>query len=201
MGKSIALGIFCVWGVLLNQLCFSYGKQFDDRKYLSKILPYYSHNGVTKFYNVTEIFKHNQLFCYIINRANHIIQKHNIDIIISPEARSLPIAGALAFLSQKPLVIIRKEGKLPGPTFKKTYKTAYSTNVIEIAKDDALKGKSALIIDDGIASGGTTVACIELVQMAGINVKKILAIINHHYAKRAPQLRKYNSKIETFYDF
>lgn len=176
------------------------------RDYLQKILPFYAFKGVSHFYDVLKIHENPELTSYIASSfIKHIEdlkldgkEKMNLAIAV-PELRGVPIASIIHERLGIPLYIIRKQGKTPGPIFSKQYNTAYSSDTLEISADSDLRGKNIVLIDDGIASGGTTLACCELLEAAGAKVQGIFAIINHTYATKEPGLEKYN--IKTLFDF
>jgi adenine phosphoribosyltransferase len=70
----------------------------------------------------------------------------------------------LAVKMQLPLVFIRKEGKLPAEKVEVAYQLEYGEAVIEMHKDSIVPGERVLIIDDLLATGGTTNAAVELVE-------------------------------------
>ncbi|MBR6003139.1 MAG: adenine phosphoribosyltransferase, partial [Lachnospiraceae bacterium] len=66
-----------------------------------------------------------------------------------------------------PFVLIRKKGKLPCETVSKEYSLEYGTATIEMHKDSIKPGQKVLIVDDLIATGGTTKAMVELIESLG----------------------------------
>lgn len=64
-------------------------------------------------------------------------------------------------------LMIRKDGKLPGETYTCTYDLEYGTATLAIQKDRNINGQSVVIMDDLLATGGTLVAAINLVEQAG----------------------------------
>ena len=63
--------------------------------------------------------------------------------------------------------MIRKRGKLPGPTIRYTYDLEYGSDTIEVQQDAITPGQRVVVLDDLIATGGTMQAAIELVQQQG----------------------------------
>ena len=74
------------------------------------------------------------------------------------ESRGFVIATALALKFGKGMIMIRKAGKLPGQTIKKSYDIEYGMPVMEIQKDALNHDQRILIADDLIATGGTAIA-------------------------------------------
>ena len=87
--------------------------------------------------------------------------------MLSPESRGFIFGTPLAYLYHKPFVLIRKKGKLPCETVSQQYDLEYGTATIEMHKDAIVPGQKVLIVDDLIATGGTTEAMIKLVESLG----------------------------------
>lgn len=84
---------------------------------------------------------------------------------------------SLAQFLQKPFLIIRKAGKLPGKVRKKEYELEYGTAAIEVQEDLITKGQKVLIHDDLLATGGTAQAAASLIQEIGGSVAGFLFLI------------------------
>jgi adenine/guanine phosphoribosyltransferase-like PRPP-binding protein len=72
---------------------------------------------------------------------------------------------------------------------------------IPINKKDGLKDKVAVLIDDGIASGGSAEACCKLLEQLNVSVKLVLAMIKHQYAQTNASLFTPFRKVKTLFDF
>ncbi len=83
----------------------------------------------------------------------------------------------IAYNNRKPFVLIRKKGKLPCETVSREYDLEYGTAVIEMHKDSIQKGQKVLIVDDLIATGGTTEAMIRLIESLGGEVVGIVVLM------------------------
>ncbi len=173
------------------------------RDYLQKALQHYPFKGVDKFYDVLKIYENPVLTGYIVASFVTAIEKLNLDssnlCIATPEVRGIPAAAMVAEILQVPLVMIRKAGKIPGEVISKNYATAYSEDVLEISTHSDLKNRDVILIDDGIASGGTTLTCCDLIEQVGGKIKMILGVINHTYKEKTPVLQQYN--VQTLFDF
>lgn len=99
------------------------------------------------------------------------------DIVVGPESRGFIFGVPIAYLQHKAFVPIRKEGKLPCETIQMEYDLEYGKAVLEIHKDAIKKGQKVVIIDDLIATGGTTEAMIKLIEKLGGIVVKICVVI------------------------
>ena len=90
-----------------------------------------------------------------------------VDLVAAIEARGFAIGGALAVRLGAGLLLVRKEGKLPGATLSEDYALEYGTDRLAIHVDAVAPGARVLIVDDLIATGGTALAAARLVTRAG----------------------------------
>ena len=90
-----------------------------------------------------------------------------IDLVAAIEARGFAIGGALAVKLGAGLLLVRKDGKLPGATIAEDYALEYGTDRLAMHVDAVAPGARVLIIDDLIATGGTALAAMRLVRRAG----------------------------------
>jgi adenine phosphoribosyltransferase len=99
------------------------------------------------------------------------------------------------------LVLIRKEGKLPGPTIKQSYTIEYGTRVMEIQEDSILNGEKVLIADDLLATGGTALAAASLVEKLGATVVGFVFIISLNYLEGPNKLKDQGYKVNSILEF
>ena len=90
-----------------------------------------------------------------------------IDLVAAIEARGFAIGGALAVTLGAGMLLIRKDGKLPGKTIAEDYALEYGTDRLAMHVDACAPGARVLIVDDLIATGGTALAAARLVRRAG----------------------------------
>ena len=86
------------------------------------------------------------------------------DKVIGIDARGFPFASIIAHREQIPLVLARKQGKLPGDTFTEQFALEYGTASLEIQADVIQPNDRVIIVDDLMATGGTVGAAINLVE-------------------------------------
>ena len=94
------------------------------------------------------------------------------------DARGFLIGSAVAYALNKPLVLFRKQGKLPADVLAEGYQTEYGEAFLEVHADSLCEGDSVLIFDDLIATGGTLLAAASLVRRLGARVFEAAAIID-----------------------
>jgi adenine phosphoribosyltransferase len=93
-----------------------------------------------------------------------------IELVAAIEARGFAIGGALAVKLGAGLLLIRKDGKLPGKTIAEDYALEYGTGRLAMHVDACTPDARVLIVDDLLATGGTALAAVRLVRRAGGHV-------------------------------
>jgi len=100
------------------------------------------------------------------------------DIILGPDARGFLFGTPVAAILSKPFIMVRKQKKLPGKVIQKEYLLEYGkSNILEIQENRIKLGQKVIIIDDVLATGGTTKAIINLVESQGGIVIKIIFLL------------------------
>ena len=83
------------------------------------------------------------------------------------DARGFLIGSIIAYQLNKPLILFRKQGKLPADVLAEGYQTEYGEAFLEVHADSLCEGDSVLMFDDLIATGGTLIAAANLVRRMG----------------------------------
>jgi adenine phosphoribosyltransferase len=121
--------------------------------------------------------------------------------IAAIESRGFIIGSLLAKSLNKGLILIRKEGKLPGPTVKQSYDIEYGTRIMEIQNDAILEGEKILIVDDLLATGGTAIASASLVEKLGGTVVGFVFIICLNYLEGMNKLRNHGYNVSCILEY
>ena len=100
-----------------------------------------------------------------------------VDKVVGIEARGFILAASVACQLGSGFVPVRKQGRLPGPTYARSYQLEYGTATIEVHQDAFAPGERVLIVDDVLATGGTAEATADLVRRAGAEVAGIAVIL------------------------
>ena len=100
-----------------------------------------------------------------------------VDKVAGIEARGFILAAPVALQLGAGFVPVRKQGKLPGPTYAQSYDLEYGSATVEVHQDAFAPGERVLIVDDVLATGGTGSATAELVRKAGAEVAAIAVIM------------------------
>ena len=129
------------------------------------------------FYDITGILVNPDAFKFCIDQMASIYKDAQVDAIAAVESRGFLFAAPLAECLKKPLVLIRKKGKLPGDTYQCSYSLEYGTATVEVHKADVKKGYKYIVIDDLIATGGTLLAAKNLIEQGGGEVTDFFGVI------------------------
>jgi adenine phosphoribosyltransferase len=133
-------------------------------------IPDYPKQGI-QFKDITTVLKQPELFGYIVDTISEIYKNSGITKVVCIESRGFIFGGALATRLNAGFVPIRKPGKLPAEKYSKSYQLDYGIDSIEIHKDALSSDDIILLHDDLLATGGTSLAAISLIN--NFSVKKI----------------------------
>ena len=125
------------------------------------------------FRDVTSILQDADGLHLAIDLMQKELEDVDFDLVVGPESRGFIFGVPIAYNLHKPFIPVRKKGKLPCETVSVEYDLEYGTAVIEIHKDAIKPGQKVVVIDDLMATGGTTEAIIKLVEQLGGEVVKI----------------------------
>lgn len=131
-----------------------------------------------------------------------IIEKLNgvdFNVVVGPEARGFIFGAPVAYTLNKSFALIRKKGKLPCETISEDYELEYGTATLEMHKDSIKPGDKVVIVDDLIATGGTTKAMIKLIERLGGEVVRICNVIELVDLKGRENLKGY--QVESLIQF
>lgn len=129
------------------------------------------------FRDVTSVCEDAEGFALAIDKMQELIKDMEIDAVCGAESRGFIFGAPIAYNLKKPFHLIRKKGKLPCETIEQSYELEYGTATIEMHKNSIKPGQKVLIVDDLIATGGTTEAMIKLVEALGGEVVGVVVMI------------------------
>lgn len=129
------------------------------------------------FRDITGILQDKDGIQLAIDQLQQLLEGIDFDVIAAPESRGFIFGMPIAYNLHKPFIPIRKKGKLPRETVSVSYELEYGTAEIEIHKDSLKKGDRVVIVDDLIATGGTTEAMVKLIEQLGATVVKIVFVM------------------------
>lgn len=113
------------------------------------------------------------------------------DVVVGPESRGFIFGVPVAYAMHKGFVPVRKKGKLPCKTISVSYDLEYGSAELEMHEDAIKPGQKVVIIDDLIATGGTTEAIVKLIEKLGGEVVKICFVMELAGLKGREKLNGY----------
>lgn len=119
------------------------------------------------FRDITTLLQNGEAFKLLIDEMVKSLNGIQVDLVVGPEARGFIIGAAIAYAIGAGFVPARKPGKLPCKSMRYEYQLEYGMDAIEIHEGSVLPGQRVLIVDDLLATGGTALAAVKLVEQAG----------------------------------
>jgi adenine phosphoribosyltransferase len=148
----------------------------DLKKYIRSIQDY-PKKGIL-FRDITTLIKEPKAFNHSIDKIIDISKKIEFNKISAIESRGFIFASVVSYLTNKPLILLRKKNKLPAERHSVDFQLEYGEATIEVHKDSIDKNDKVLVIDDLIATGGTAEAAAKLIEISGGKVSGFIFIIN-----------------------
>ena len=139
-------------------------------------IPDFPEEGII-FRDVTSVLQDAEGLQLAIDTMQGMVKDLEYYVVAGPESRGFIFGTPIAYNNKKPFVLIRKAGKLPRETVSISYDLEYGKATIEMHKDSIKPGQKVLIVDDLIATGGTTEAMIKLVESLGGQVVGIVVLM------------------------
>ncbi len=161
----------------------------DLKKYIRDI-PNFPKEGII-FKDITTLLKDGKAFARAVNMIADEYKNKKVDVILSVEARGFIFGAAVAYKMGVGLVPVRKKGKLPHKTHSIMYDLEYGQDTLQIHQDAFAKGANVLIVDDLLATGGTTQAVVKLVEKMGGEIAGIAFVIELLPLKGRDKLKGY----------
>lgn len=134
----------------------------DLSKYIRDVIDYPKEGIVFK--DLTPLWKDKDALKDTIESMADKVKNEKIDLIVGAESRGFMVGAALALYMGCGFIPVRKKGKLPCKTISETYELEYGTDTLYMHEDAIEKGQRVLIVDDLIATGGTALAMIKMVE-------------------------------------
>jgi len=129
------------------------------------------------FKDITTVLQDPAGLRFAVDEFEKALKDVDFDLVVGPESRGFIFGVPLAYNMNKGFIPVRKEGKLPYKTKSKEYDLEYGSAVVEIHIDAIKPGDRVVVVDDLLATGGTSKAMVELIEeMGGIVVKMVYLI-------------------------
>lgn len=143
------------------------------------------------FKDITPLLLNPSAFEVAIERMAEQYRNKPIDAIAAAEARGFLFAAPLALRLGVGMVPIRKPGKLPYERHSYSYELEYGTDTLEMHIDGIEKGQQVLVVDDLLATGGTMLACCEMIEKCGAEIAGCAFLISLNFLPGIEKLKKY----------
>jgi adenine phosphoribosyltransferase len=170
-------------------------RQIDLRDLIGDY-PNFPKDGIL-FRDVNPVFRSNNALNFIADEFHRRFKNVKVDAVAGIESRGFVVATALALKFGTGVIMIRKAGKLPGKTLKKSYEIEYGNAVMELQHDAVKEGQNVLVADDLIATGGTAVAASQLIQQVGGKVAGFGFVIELGDLNGSTKLKKLGHRVES----
>ena len=139
-------------------------------------IPDFPKEGIL-FKDITPLLKDKEAFTAAIDQIAKEYEDVEIDYVVCIEARGFIIGTPIAYALNKGFIPVRKPGKLPYDKLTASYDLEYGSNELEIHSDAIDKGDNILLVDDLLATGGTTKASVDLIEELGGNIVSIAFLL------------------------
>lgn len=171
----------------------------NDLKKAIRSIPDFPKKGIV-FRDITTLLANPDAFGKTLDLMETYCRERRPNKIVAIESRGFVFGGALANRLGISLVMVRKQGKLPGETIAQEYELEYGTDKIEIHSDSIQQGDSIIIIDDLVATGGTLEATCKLVEKAGGKISGISVLVDLAFMPWREKLKGYDIQALVKYD-
>ncbi|MDD4494178.1 MAG: adenine phosphoribosyltransferase [Eubacteriales bacterium] len=145
------------------------------------------------FIDITTVLQDAEAYKYVLDVMQERLKSFgDIDLIVGSEARGFIFGAPLAYSMGKGFVPIRKKGKLPYKSICVEYKLEYGSDILEIHEDAVQPGQRIAIVDDLLATGGTSRCNIELIEKLKGEVAGLVYFVELEYLNGRKMLEGYN---------
>lgn len=147
--------------------------------------------GVT-FRDISPLMQNGKVYKEAIRRIAEYAKDKKIDKVVGPEARGFMVGCPVAVELESGFAMARKKGKLPRETVEVDYGLEYGEATLQLHADAVLPGERVLVCDDLLATGGTTLATVELIEKLGGEVVGLAFLIELLDLKGREKISKYD---------
>ena len=158
-----------------------------------RVIEDYPIEGVS-FKDITTLLKDPTAYHEAMEALIEASKDFDFDLVLAAEARGFIVGAPLAYARGKGFVPVRKPGKLPAKVLKHEYDLEYGNDHLEIHEDAIQKGQKVLIVDDLLATGGTSAAMRDMAIKLGGEVSGYLYLIELEFLAGREKLGNYPTK-------
>jgi len=143
------------------------------------------------FQDISGVLMDPSSYRFVVKDIVDNIKNDNIDVVVGLDARGFILGPMIADKLDVGFVMVRKAGKLPPPYIEQEYDLEYGSNKITISSDIIQKGMNVHLHDDLLATGGTILAAIKMIEKIGAKVTSISFIIELEELNGIDKLKNY----------
>jgi adenine phosphoribosyltransferase len=154
-----------------------------------------------QFRDITPLLANRVAFNVAIDKIVSGVTHEGLDAVAGIDARGFIFGAAVASALGLGFIPVRKKGKLPGNVISESYALEYGTDSLELSIDDVVAGQRVLLIDDLIATGGTALAALTLLQRCNVNVVGASFVVNLPDLGGAEAIRAKDIPVTTLVDY
>jgi len=170
-----------------------------DIRSIIRNVPDFPKKGIM-FRDITTLIENPEAFKYCIDQIAAHFKDVEFDVIVGVESRGFIFGAALAYAIGKPMMVVRKPGKLPCDVVFEEYELEYGTDKIEMHADSIKPGQKVLLIDDLLATGGTTKASTNMIEKVGGVIAGLAFIMELDFLNGREKLKDYDVLSLVHYD-
>ncbi len=170
-----------------------------DLKSKIRTIPDFPKKGIM-FKDITPLLADAEAFRHAIQQFLDHYKGRGITVVASAESRGFIFGSVIAYELGVSFVPLRKPGKLPFKKIRQDFRTEYSTDAFEVHSDAIKHGDNVLIVDDLLATGGTSKAAAELVERLGGKVSGFAFLIELSFLGGRKKLEGYQAFSIVKYD-
>lgn len=141
------------------------------------------------FRDITPLLGSAAAFAEALQQFTQRYRTKKIDAVVAVESRGFIFGAPLALNLGASFIPVRKPGKLPYETLSHSYDLEYGSDILEIHSDALKAGQRVLLVDDLLATGGTTEACLKLIGHFDVEVVECAFCINLTFLQGARRLK------------
>ncbi|AZP05447.1 adenine phosphoribosyltransferase [Jeotgalibaca ciconiae] len=162
----------------------------DFKNYIADVKDF-PEEGIV-FRDISPLMQDGEAYAAAIQKIVEFAKDKGVDKVVGPEARGFMVGCPVAVELKCGFAMARKKGKLPRETVEVAYGLEYGEAVLQLHQDAVRPGEKVLVCDDLLATGGTTLATVELIEKLGGEVVGLAFLIELLDLKGRDKISEYD---------
>jgi len=163
----------------------------DILKSAIRDIPDFPKKGI-HFKDITTLLKDPVLYQYVIDQFITYYRDKGITKVVAIESRGFILGGVLAHQLKAGFIPVRKPGKLPAKVYHQSYQLEYGEDALEVHQDALVREDIVLLHDDLLATGGTTLATLDLIKKFGVSKVYLAYLIGLDFLEGRKRIENYD---------